>query len=1278
MAGPDPRNFGGNDRFLVQGRLGMGGYGVVYRVLDRERNTSVALKTLRHVAAKDLVRFKQEFRALADVSHPNLVTLYELSSHEDQWFFTMELIDGVNFLWYIRGDTYPNQSNPTSALSSPTSPELSDFFKQARDETGAAKVLLEGGLNLNRLRHAFPQLAEGVVALHDAEKLHRDIKPSNVLVTREGRVVLLDFGLVTELAPEHTQTLDAAGTPAYMSPEQAAGLPLTEASDWYNVGSMLYQALTGLLPFSGPALEVMRRKQESEPAPPGEVAPGVPGDLDALCRELLHFDPGKRPSGPEVLRRLRGVTVPGRTTDTALVTPPASMPFLGREQHLEALRNAFLTMKGGRAVTVAVHGGSGMGKSALVRRFLKELKEGEGEAVVLSGRCYERESVPFKALDALVDALSRYLRRLPSVQAEALLPHDILALARVFPVLRQVGAVNRARRAVLDIPDSQELRRRAFGALRELVVRLTDRRPLVLFIDDLQWGDLDSAALLEALLRPPDSPALLLIGCYRSEEADTSPLLRAVLSMRDKVRPSLERRDIVVAELALPEARDLALALLGAGGPATSARAEAIARESGGNPYFIEELVRFSQADAGPVPRRLEGTAGVDVGTSEFTLDRVIATRVSRLSGAARRLLDVVAVSGVPIELGLAYRAADLEREGESVLALLRAAHLVRTRNTSGRHEIETYHDRIRNAVLAHLSAESLKEYHHRLASALLASGRPDPEMLAIYYLGAGDAESAAEYAASAAAKAFEGLAFDRAAGLYQIAVNLRGSRPLERAKLEVQLGDALANAGRGADAARAYLSAATGAGSAIAIDLHRRAAQQFLISGHIEDGIRALNTVLSKLGMELPATPRKALLSLLLRRAQIRLRGLRFRERDETEIAGQDLLRIDTCWAVGVGMSSIDMVRGADFQARHLLLALRAGEPYRVARALAMEGAYVALGGNRSRRRAGQLIQASRTLAERVKHPYALALSTMTAGNAAWLDGRWREARVLSEGAEEILRDRCTGVDWDILLAQLFSLASLFFLGEVAELSRRLPSLLKEAEERGNLLRATLLRIGFWSHVAWLADDDAERARQELQAGLQGWRRGGGFDYLQMWARGAQTDIALYSEEGRLTAEHVGAQWRRAARALDRFVQVGFIRGLDSRARRRLAASVQCVNPRERDDLLSGSERHARAILGERTKWGDPLALLLQACAAAARGETERALGRLAAAETGFAAADMALYVAAVRRRRGELIGGGAGRSLVEAADAWMRAQSIKNPERMTAMLAPGRWPAA
>ncbi len=1274
MTGLGSGEFGGTDRFLVQGRLGAGGYGVVYKVLDRERSAVVALKILHHVAPKSLYRFKQEFRALADVSHPNLVTLYELSSYGDQWFFTMELIEGVDFLSYVRQDRNGDSSGPTRDRSAETSPSSARSFERRIDvECGSASDP-DAGLNLGRVREALRQLADGVGALHAAGKLHRDIKPSNVLVTRDGRVALLDFGLVKELAPTHSHTMEAAGTPAYMSPEQAVGRALTEASDWYNVGSMLYEALTGRLPFSGRILEVLQQKQEVEPPAPIDVQPDTPEDLSALCRDLLRRDPGQRPSGADVRRRLEGISA-APVAVSAPATAPVAPHFVGRHRHLAALRDAYQTMKGGRAVTVAVHGGSGMGKSALVRRFLEELKATNAEAVVLSGRCYERESVPYKALDSLVDALSQYLRRLPSAHAEGFLPHDILALVRLFPVLRQVEAVARARRTVLEIPDSQELRQRAFAALRELLVRLADRRPLVLFIDDLQWGDADSAALLEALLRPPDPPVLLLIGCYRGEEAGTSPLLRTVLPMRESVGPLVERRDIGVEELDPPEARDLALALLGPDEPEMRVRAEAIARESGGNPYFTEELVRFGQAGGGPAG---DGVLAADTpaepGAAEFTLDEVIEARVSRLPQPARRLLDVVVVAGKPVEVEVAYSACDLERDGPNVLAVLRSAHLVRTRRTPVRDEVESYHDRIRVAVVAHLAPEWSRHCHHRLALALLASGRADPETLAVHFQGAGDAQSAAESAAAAASKASEALAFDRAASLYRFALGLRREAGLEEGNLAVELGDALCNAGRGADAAQAYLSAVRGAGSLQAIDLHRRAAQQLLISGHIEDGLGVLNTVLVKLDMPLPETHRRALLSLLTRRVHITLRGLRFREREEALVAPQALLRIDTCWSVAIGISQVDMLRAADFQAHALLLALKAGEPYRVARALALEVAYVAMGGSRSRRRTERLLGAARALTERVDHPHTTGLLTLMEGVAAWLDGGWKNARESCERAEATLRERCTGVVWETLMAQMFHLAALFFVGDVNELSRRLPILLKEAVERGDLLKATFLRIGYCSHVAWLAADDPQKARQELEAGLEGWRRGG-FDYLQLWVRGARTDIALYSGEAEAVPEPVDAPWRPFARTLDRFVQAGFIRGLDSRARRRLAAAAEATGAGERNALLRGVDDHARTILREKTRWGDPLALLLQAGAAATRRDTERSRVLLDSAERGFAAADMALHATAVRRRRGEIMAGDAGRDLVAAADAWMAAQGIRNPQRMTAMLAPGRW---
>ena len=206
-------DFSGTERFRVLRRVGAGGMGVVYEVQDLARGEIVALKTLRHINPAGIYRLKHEFRSLAGVAHPNVVCLYELVVEDTCCFFTMELVRGVTFVEYVRGD-------PRNALS------------------------------IERLKLALRQLVEGVSALHRLGKLHRDIKPSNVLVTREGRVVILDFGLITELFPDHLGSAEhiIGGTPAYVSPEEESGMPPSEAGDWYSVGATLYEALTGKSP----------------------------------------------------------------------------------------------------------------------------------------------------------------------------------------------------------------------------------------------------------------------------------------------------------------------------------------------------------------------------------------------------------------------------------------------------------------------------------------------------------------------------------------------------------------------------------------------------------------------------------------------------------------------------------------------------------------------------------------------------------------------------------------------------------------------------------------------------------------------------------------------------------------------------------------------------------------------------------------------------------------------------------------------------------------------
>jgi hypothetical protein len=1212
--------------------LGRGGMGVVYQAYDRKREHMVALKTMQAVEPSALYRFKAEFRTLAGLTHPNLITLYELVADGGLWFFTMELLEGASFLAHVRPAVSPAGAADSTGLTPP---------------------------RLGRLRVGLRQLAAGVRALHQAGKLHRDIKPSNVLVTRQGRVVLLDFGLAADLdrGGQHLSLRPRLlGTVAYMAPEQAACRPVSPASDWYAFGSMLYEALTGRPPFRGDPFEVLRQKQDLDPPDSASLAPGIPDDLRALCGDLLRRDPRQRPSGDDILRRL-GAESAGRTSaPPAGITASTEVPLIGRARHLEALEAAFHACRQGRAVRLYVHGRSGVGKTALARRFLDGLTE-RGEAVVLPGRCYEQESVPYKALDSLVDSLSQYLESLPRLEAQALLPRDIGALARVFPVLHRLEAVASApgRGAV---SDPQEIRRRGLAGLRELLGRLADRRPLVLFIDDLQWGDLDSAALLLDLLRPPDPPPLLFLGCYRSEDVAGSPCLRALLGAREPGQ-AVERGELAVDPLTPPERRELALALLASRDPAAQARADVIARESGGNPFFIHELVHYLGAG---VAQAGGGPAGA------VTLHEVLWSRVLRLPEGARRLLEVVAVAGQPLRQEDACRAAGVAGEQSVALACLRAGRLLRGVGRPESLEIETYHDRVRETLVTRLAPSALREHHRRLALVLEASRRSDPEALAVHFQEAGEPGRAGTYFALAAAQAAEALAFNRAAKLYRLALELQAPRGVEGCQLRTRLADALANAGRGAESAREYLRAADAAGEADARERQRRAALQLLSSGHVDDGLATLRTVLGAIGMRMPVTPRRALWSLAWQRLRLHWRGVGFRRRDLRQVDAGELRRLETCRSAAVGLSMVDPLQGAYFQTRYLLLALGTGEPRHLVQALAMEGAHASVGGGFSRRRSIELLGAAETLAQQLAQPYPAAMVALARGIADALQGRWQSARVLCDQAEGIFRRHCTGVMWELSTAHRFALWPLMFLGEVAEMGRRLPALIKEARERNDLYAVTNLSLVIRTFVR-LADDEPERARRELRQVMDEWSQQG-FHVQHMNRLFDEVQIGLYQGEGRAAWEQVTGHWPTLAHSHLLRVQQVRIFLLHLRARAALAAAPAAAEPAP---LWRAAERDAHLLRRERIAWAEALAQLVRAGVAMGRHDAGGARQLLEDAAGRLDAAGLRLHAAAARRRLGERVAGSQGQRLVEQADAWMKGQNVRRPDRMTALLAPG-----
>jgi serine/threonine protein kinase/predicted ATPase len=706
-------------RYQVRRELGRGGTGVVYEAYDAKDRTVVALKTIDSASSEQLYRLKHEFRALADVQHPNLVRFGELACEHDQWFFTMELVRGSDFIEYVRAPSAEDDSLPALpvsgvvAASTPTV-VLSDGVPEvtactasgaASDAIGLADAApssrgTEGSrVREQRLRAALLQLVDALSAIHEAGHVHRDVKPSNVLVAKDGRVVVLDFGLVSVAAgAESSSETLIVGTPAYMAPEQVLGAPVGPAADWYAVGVILYLALTGALPLDGSNAEIMDAKIERTPPPPHWLVPGLPPDLASLALDLLKIDPTLRPRAEEIRARL-GATpslVAHRSNDGA------GQAFVGRARELGVLSRALDEVTAERATRrFVVQGEPGMGKSALVRRFLQRRATG---ACTLVGRCYAQEDVPFKGIDDIVDALSEHLLGLAAHEVETIIAGGVRYLTVVFPVLLRVPAIESASTSTRAIGNPAAIREQAFREFQDLIQALAHKATLILFVDDLQWADRDSIALFRRVLFGKDAAPLLFLATIRTD-AELSSEIAAFAS---------EAECIALGGLSPDESRALLDAIWSARG-ATSASKDDLIQEAEGHPLFLAELVR--SAGGKPLARG-----------KKIELQEVLWDRIQGRDPIERDFLAMVAVGGIPLPYEVVAGAAEVDPgEVQTRLGSLRAAQFIRVSRQGERRTVEPYHARVRESIVAHLQrrtggAYDVAKMHGRLARALLAN----------------------------------------------------------------------------------------------------------------------------------------------------------------------------------------------------------------------------------------------------------------------------------------------------------------------------------------------------------------------------------------------------------------------------------------------------------------------------------------------------------------------------------------------------------------------------
>lgn len=1192
-------------RFQILRVVGRGGMGIVYEAFDAERRGKVALKLIARPRPDSVYRFKNEFRSLADLKHENLVCLHELFAEDDRWYYSMELVRGVPFDRFVRPS---------------------------------------GRCSWTRVRACLTQLLEAVLAVHETGHLHRDLKPSNVLVTDEGKVVVLDFGLSTHAQPGGIgQTISEhaiLGTPGYMAPEQAAGANVTAASDLYAIGVMLFEALAGRLPFEGSHGELIAAKQRDDPP---ALAAELPLDLTQLAHALLAREAAARPCARQALLAL-GHDAPARSTlDDAV-------PLVGRDCELTVLRDAYEhARQHPQGVVLTLDGESGVGKSALSFAFLREQEQ--AGATVLAGRCYERESVPFNVFDPLLDGTTRILRRVQQGDLERLVPEHAHALTQLFPVLQRVPAFAQA---TLPPPLSQhELRRRAFSAFGDLLARLGERAPLVVLLDDLQWADADSLALLEHLLSRPTPIPALWIASQRDDDKRHPEVERVLATARQNC--ALRFVPLPLEPLGSQATEQLVRALLEDEAPRDELVHEVV-QGCAGSPFLAQQLARHMRCAYGRSP-----LAGAAAGSA-------LALRLAAIPPAASRLLAVIAFAGAPLMARVALAAADASYD---VLELLERERLVRRGASRAPHGaaklLDCYHDRIRETVLASLTDAERQAHAVRLSEVLAALDEQSADLLRRCLAAAGDIEGALRLARDAATRATAALALDRAAELLLEALAWVGAHEPAHLSLIESGAVALENAGRGAESGALYRSAARLC-PARRLEFEHRAARQLIYSGNYLEGMALLHEVCAELEVPVSGSSTRDMLALSLSTLRLRASSLRFDARDT-----EQSLKLDV--AESLARATLNYRPGLSAVAAaqsHLRLSLSLGHAPHVIRALGLntivQGIYAPESAWTAKlmRRFCEL--ASDVTGNAVLDAYVTAVRGVVAHNA----GEFHRAdRLLSDSFDAL--ENVVGMHYALDALRWYKQRNHHALGKLAIVIRETPGAINEAFRRGRIWLGAGL-TGPNGIAAWLALDDVDSAKRRVEEARRRWGSPARPLLPDLLLLQSQVAIAIYEGRATYACELVrqhGPELERSMKLKASHPEVVLSAG-----------ALACAGlPAERAGSLRHSERRAevaraatqlrraRANLRHSASFFDGVLALDRGDAAGAVDHWQRMLESPHCVST-------SLHATATRYRLGQLLQGDAGKALRSESERALRAEGVRDVEASVSLYCPGGKP--